>query len=132
VTSNGNSTKKKQAAKQPRSTPRLNEIIWFNPKPNTQDIKWLEDRGGQLLEDSLQTLDALSPEQRVTLKYDVQSSRWLAILFNGTNEQQSPVHALSVRASTPIDALGLLSYFHNFKFADGWEHEVITPTGRFG
>jgi len=107
-------------------------VTWFNPTLNSGDIKWLEDRGDQFLSDCFNFLLSVREHERVTLKYDVSTSRWLAILFLQPLADGEQVHAMSCRGSTATDALGVLAYCINVKFADGWLDASSEPSGRFG
>jgi len=113
-------------------SPRNTDVRWFNPSPSSHDVQWLEDRGDDLLADCFTLLHGVQDHERLSIKYDVNTSRWLAILFDDAAVDEGHVQAMSVRGATAIDAIALLAYFVNVKFADGWVNETAASTGRFG
>lgn len=125
---------KGDASGKPTRAPKFGEgsVQWFNPKPNAQDIEWMEHRGDDILQDVITLYGGLQDRERLTVKLDSKSGRWLAILFRGDAGAELPVQAMSVRGATALDALGLLHYFYLVKFADGWQPDSGVPTGRFG
>lgn len=115
-----------------RGNHKLPPVQWFNPTPNGNDIKWLEDRGDALLEDCFELLEGIKETERLSIKFDIGSGRWLAVLFADGHAGRSNVQALSVRGANSVDALGLLAYFVRVKFADGWQTDDVAVVGRFG
>ena len=107
-------------------------VNWFNPQPNALDIKWLAGNANKLPDTVIELVDHLSEKDRVSLKYDPGSNRWVAVLFVPHDGASSSLDALSCRGATAFDAAVLLSYFHLVRFADGWEMPDATGSGRYG
>lgn len=110
----------------------LASVRWFNPSPNDGDRLWLKDNDDKLIELALSVFDAIEQDGRYTAKYDVKSTRWLAILFVPSSSTEYDLDALSVRGSTPFDALILLGYFHFIKFEEAWVPDDAESDGRWG
>ncbi len=107
-------------------------VRWFNPSPTDGDKLWLDDNSDQLVELGLSVLDAVPEDGRLTVKYDVDSTRWLAILFLRSNEEGYEMDAMSVRGASAFDALCLLAYFHFTKYDEAWVQDPDQPRGRWG
>ena len=107
-------------------------VEWRNPSPSNGDNAWLETNADELVNNTAVLFDELSEHERVTIKFDELSSRWLAILFDHSRESEGRVLALSVRGATSFDALVLLHYFVHVKYADGWQDVDSAPSGKYG
>jgi hypothetical protein len=102
---------------------------WINPTPNSSDVDWLTDHETELPSLFLEILDDIGEEERLSIKYDAYSSRWLAVLFASNTEGRNKGAALSVRGATPYDSLSLLAYFHIVRYNRIWldEESGISP-----
>ena len=107
-------------------------VQWFNPSPNDSDRAWLDNHGDKLIELGLSLLEAIPEDGRFTIKFDVASGRWLAILFLRSNNEAFSMDAMSVRGASAFDALCLLSYFHHIKFEEAWVEHTGEVAGRWG
>lgn len=108
------------------------QVVWVNPKPTSEDVTWLESNENNLVEFVVAMVADLREGERLSVKRDTRSDRWLAILFMGSSSDPNGVQALSVRGATAFDACALLYYFHCVKFVDGWAQDSDAPVGRFG
>jgi len=126
VTDNGQSTKNKSGKYQP------NNLQWLNPQPNAEDVEWLEANSPRYVELLFEFLDDVQEDERVSVKRDPQSSRWLAILFSGSGDARNSGCALSVRGATPNDALLLLAYFHSIRYEGEYPSTPDGDKGRWG
>lgn len=107
-------------------------IRWYNPSPDNADVEWLDGNLINSMEDAFTLFDSLSGEQRLSCKLDLQSGRWMAILFGVGLPEKGYIPAMSARGATAADALILLSYFAVRKTPDwGIDLEVEYPS-RFG
>ncbi len=107
-------------------------VIWFNPQPNSNDLTTLEAESYSFGESILGLIESLEDDERVSVKRDPRSTRWLAILFVPTGNGSVGTNALSVRGATPFDAVILLAYFHQVRFPEySWAASGETA-GRFG
>lgn len=107
-------------------------IQWYNPQPNSDDVKWLESNTDLFAKQVADLVVELQVNQRLSVRLDVKSGRWLAILFDDPTTPDGAVHALSCRASSGFNALVLLHYFHRVKFVDGWRQEDFASGSDFG
>ena len=107
-------------------------IEWFNPGTNSGDREWLDDHVDELPELVFSLLEAVTEDGRFTTKYDVRSSRWLAILFVSSDADGVEFNAMSVRGATAIDAAFVLAYFHLVKYSDGWTKDAGAGDSRWG
>lgn len=108
------------------------DTVWFNPKPDAGDLEWLDSQAGVYIQFIVTLIEALQIGERLSVRWDAHSGRWLAILFLDPSDEGGNVHALSVRGATAFDAAVLLYYFHHVKFADGWVTDASPVAGRFG
>lgn len=115
-----------------RSKGKGNGVSWFNPKPDAADVEFLDGSENEYVDNVIALLDGLRPEQRLSIKFDAESGRWIAILFVDPVGDGGTVQALSVRGATSFDSVVLLQYFHHVKFSDGWGGGDSEVTGRFG
>lgn len=107
-------------------------VVWFNPKPDVSDVEWLESPDRNHAEDFVALVEGLRGDERLSVKLDVQSGRWLAVMFVLPSAVGGPTHALSVRGATAFDACVLLHYFHYVKFPDGWSTDEAEYSGKYG
>ena len=107
-------------------------VEWYNPQPSNTDVEWLDGMRDLFATHVADLVTGLYVNQRITLKLDVKSGRWIAILFDDPSTPDGIVHALSCRASSAINAVVLLHYFHMVKFKDGWKQDSLQSTGDFG
>ena len=119
----------KPARMDPRSLP---DTVWFNPKPSSEDVTFLDGKEAEYVEFVVTLVDRLAEGERLSVRFDSHSGRWLAILFIDPSTEGKGVQALSVRGESAFDACVLLYYFNYVKFADGWIKDASLPTGRFG
>lgn len=116
--------------KQPSSSRQSHE--WFNPQLRTEDVQWLESNSESLAALILSLLDELTGEEKLSLKYDSYSSRWMAILFSGDGDARNSGVAMSVRGATPFDALVALAYLHLVRFEGEWATNADKASARWG
>lgn len=95
---------------------------WINPTPNASDYEWLEVNDDKLVLLVFELLDDLSDDERLSVKLDAYSGRWMAVFFAGSGKARNSQCALSVRGATAFDALILLAYFHIQRFSREWEY----------
>lgn len=107
-------------------------LQWINPTPNEKDISWLESNGDGFVPLLFDFLDDIQENERLSVKRDTQSSRWLAILFTGDGDSRNSGQALSLRGATPADAVILLAYFHVFRFKGEYPNASVDDSGRWG
>lgn len=107
-------------------------VAWFNPKPDASDVALLDGQEDNYVTHVIELLEGLQARERLSVKFEPQSGRWLAILFVDPSGEGGTVHALSVRGATAFDATVLLHYFHHVKFEDGWGGGDSEVSGRFG
>ena len=110
----------------------LARVRWFNPKPDNTDREWLEGNADKHVELCLQILESIPDEGKLTVKYDVHSARWTAILFVDSNAPEYGLDALSVRGADSFSALCLCAYFHLVKFEGAWVGADSGGGGRWG
>lgn len=132
VKDNAKESKKSSGSDGANKPTPYRDIKWFNPTLNSTDLAWLESNGTQLGDLFLSLLDGLSEGQRLSLKYDSNSTRWLGILFAGSGDDPNTGYAMSVRGATSFDAGVLLGYFHLVKFDGNWEVVGDKTDGRWG
>lgn len=96
------------------------DVKWVNYQPNVEDRAWLADNTTGLLSLFFELVDDMEEGQRLTLKYDDYSSRWVAMYFAGGSAGQNRGLALSVRGATAYHAAVLLAYVHLIKFNREW------------
>lgn len=106
-------------------------VRWVNPQLNSDDIDKLEGALDSGLEGVFEMCDRLQTTQSLSVKLDERSGRWNAILFDRSGSENSPVHALSLRAATPFDALIALAYVVIYKLPDDWQEAASESLGRF-
>ena len=107
-------------------------VRWFNPAPTSVDEDWLDANTDRFIELLLKLLEDIPENGRYTVKYDVRSGRWIAILFVDGGGDDGGMVAMSVRGATATDAAYLLAYFHLVKFEDGWVNIITERAGRWG
>lgn len=124
---------KKRSAGQPEvGAYKPNNLQWINPSPNSEDIEWLESNGNRYVELLFEFFEDLQEAERVSIKRDPQSTRWIAILFAGDSDSRNANCALSVRGAAPSDALILLAYFHQIRFEGEYPATSDGDKGRWG
>ena len=109
-----------------------NKLQWVNPQTNAEDITWLESNSSRYVELVFDLMEDIQEDERVSIKRDPQSSRWLAILFAGDGDARNSGTALSLRGASPFDALLLLAYFHNIRFEGEYPATDTSDLGRWG
>lgn len=128
----GRDVPQETARKGSRRTVALSRVRWFNPAPNDFDKQWMGTNDDKLLDLSVSLIDAIPEVGRLTVKYDLRSGRWLAILFVSSSSGEHELDALSVRGGTAVDALSLLAYTHFVKFEEAWVEDAGEPDSRWG
>lgn len=128
VKASGNEEGKADGSRRARYRP----VRWVNPSPNGEDEKWLDDNDDVLTELCFALFNTIPEDGKLTVKYDGDSTRWIAILFMVDSGVSGGLVALSVRGATPVDALILLAYFHQIKFESGWDEVSSGGKGRWG
>jgi hypothetical protein len=116
----------------PATKSKFSVVRWFNPSPNDEDRRWLDDNDDKLIELAFTLLEGIQPDGRFTSKFDIKTGRWLAILFVGSSAEGVELDAMSVRGASAIDALFLLAYFHLVKFEGAWALPAAGGEGRWG
>lgn len=111
---------------------KQNRVEWFNPKPDNSDREWLDGEENNYASHVIDLVGSLQDHERLSIKLELSSGRWLAILFVDPLVSDDPVYAISVRGKTAFDACVLLSYFRLVKFKGGWLQAADTNDGRFG
>lgn len=130
---NGESSGTGKPGKRPRKERTDNgEARWLNPQPNRADISELENPDYDSVAALAVLFTELPSEDRVTVKYDLHSGRFLAMYFRSPMDRDMPVDVLSVRGRTAYDAAVLLSYFHLVKYEGEWGGGEAVPESRFG
>jgi hypothetical protein len=114
-----------------RSTKRPS-VEWVNPTPNDADRTWLTDHRDKHNELVFSLLDQLSDDDKLSVKFDTYTSRWLAIYFAGDSDDENKGCALSVRGSSPYSASVLLAYYHLVLFQGSWGHNPSGNEGEWG
>ena len=125
-------TEKERRGKGKRKGGGLNTVRWFNPAPSESDKTWLGANDDKLEELALSLVDGVAEDGRLTIKYDSQTHRWLAILFVRSNDPEFEMDAMSVRGASAVDALILLAYAHFIKFEEAWVLDTGGDQGRWG
>jgi len=128
----GSEPKKSKVAKVKRAGTRLPVVEWVNPTPKDADLAWLEENAERLTDLVLEMLDDFGDGEKLSVKQDSQSSRWMAIYFGGEGDSVHRGLALSVRGATPFDALCVLAYFHIVRYSRDWEVTLPSTSGRWG
>ncbi len=133
MSDDGNGNQKRLAKKSKGSKKSDNgDVRWFNPQPNRADVSDLEDPDYDAISTVIELLTGLPPPDRVQVKYDLRSSRWLALYFRSPDDPDMPLDIMSVRGETAFDAAVLLGYFHLVKFQGEWGGGDDEAVGRFG
>lgn len=107
-------------------------VMWFNPSPNASDIEWLEGNANDSVTDLFTLCEGLQTWERLSCKYDPQSTKWTGILFDYGGSEDDDVPALSVRGASAFDALLLLAYFAIRKDGGEWKAAKGADNSRFG
>lgn len=123
-------TPREKDTKQARGYDRA--IVWFNPSPNAADVEWLEGNANDSVTDLFTLCEGLQAWERLSCKYDTQSTKWQGILFDDGDTEAGDVPALSVRGATAFDALLLLAYFAVRKDGGDWKAAKSRDNSRFG
>lgn len=118
--------------KPPQTRTRSNSIRWVNAELNQEDVDILESDFNGALERVVGLYEGLQANQRLSVKLDDRSGRWLSILFDDSPTEGGATVALSLRAATPLDALISLAFVHLVKYADGWQDIAARTDRRFG
>ncbi len=118
-----------EKANAPQTRARGGDIRWVNAELNNEDVDILETDLDGALDRVVSMYEGLLTDQRLSVKLDARSGRWLAILFDNPPTEGNVTVALSLRAATPLDALISLAYVHLVKFAGGW-HDIASGTDR--
>lgn len=125
-------SKKRSTGEQEVGGYKPNSLQWINPTTNQEDVDWLEGNSNNYVELLFEFFEDLQEVERVSIKRDPQSTRWIAVLFAGDRDARNTNCALSLRGATPIDALILLAYFHQIRFAGSYPATADNPQGRWG
>lgn len=131
---NEKSTKSDNGSSPPKNSKRVDpkSIEWLNPQPNSSDVSWLQDHEDDLTQLVFEMVDDLNDNERLSIKYDGYSSRWIAMFFGGSGDTRNSGCALSVRGATPYDATVLLAYFHLVRFSRDWRTSSSETSTRWG
>lgn len=107
-------------------------VNWINPQLNDSDVTWLQSNEKDLVSLILEFVDDITETEKISIKYDNHSNRWLAILFAGSGDSRNSGCALSVRGATPFDAFCALAYFHIIRFARDYDASKGGTFGKWG
>lgn len=132
MSDNGGKNKSSDRSTRTRGYGNSNGIEWHNPKPSAKDVKWLDSHESDYGKFVLEVFEGVEDNERLSLKYDTESTRWIAVLFVDPDESGGKVQALSVRASTPLFAVVLLYYFDKHPIGADWRAPDVEVAGRFG
>lgn len=127
--SNANANKRSSNKSRTNKASALN---WVNPQFNSTDVTWLQDHEADLVNLIFEFLDDLTETEKVSIKHDDNSGRWLACLFCGDGDARNAGCALSVRGATPFDAFCALAYFHLVRYAREYPERQARLSGRWG
>ena len=125
-------TKKNHNVKAQDTAFKSTTLQWLNPQTNAEDVRWLDANHDGYVQLIFDFLEDVQEDERVSVKRDPQSTRWLAILFCGGGDARNSGVALSVRGATPADALILLAYFHWVRFEAEYPATAGDDLGRWG
>ncbi len=115
-----------------RKVARRGRTEWVNPKPNNSDVQWLDDNEDQFGAYVVAVCESIKEHERLSVKFDTASRRWIGVLFVDPIEDEGTVYALSCRASTAFLALVLVYYFHVHMGQGAWSKFYAEDGGRFG
>lgn len=114
-------------------TPNGNPPLqWINVYLNDADQQWLEDHSSEQFRVVMEFMDALVETDNLSLKHDVQSGRWLAVLFTHSTDGNGTKCGLSMRAGQPGDAVYALAYTVMVKLDGAIVPASVDSTRRFG
>lgn len=97
------------------------DVRWVNSSPNAEDKQWLADHETELVTLFFELVDELGEGSKITLKYDSNTARWVAVYFSDSDGERNAGLALSVRGASPYHACVLLAYTHLVKLSRVWD-----------
>lgn len=105
---------------------------YINVYLNEQDIEWLESNYASANDSFADFADEIPATYGLSLYQDSQSGKWNAILSCSDDYDPNNGHKLSVRVSSPFDALFALAYVHVVKLQKRWVNHTDTSRSRWG
>lgn len=108
----------KQSVSNGKSASRSVEFV--NCHLDTNDKDWLRSTSNDSPACVSEFLLGLTETERLSVKFDPKSLRFVAYLFEDSLHSPNTGCALTVRGATAHDALFALAYCHKYKFAFEW------------
>jgi len=107
---------------------------FINVTLNDQDRNWLSSNDGTLYDCVVELMEALGGEYALRVAYDYKTARFTAMLTCLVNDHANTGFILSMRGSTPADAIYALFYVHVHRSEGLWRSVAPEdkPASRWG